>query len=139
MQNAKLACSLTGPDNRTRGGEPAFEKLGAKMKTPVIPKMVSSAPPAAPKHLEKPEAELWTALVEENDFPDVGSLAVLRTALEAHSRARRCREAIDKEGEAVKDRFDQLKPHPLLAAERDARAAFLSAMRMLSLDLAGVA
>ena len=50
---------------------------------------------------------------------------------------RRCREAIDRDGETVVDRFKQVKGHPLLAAERDARAAFLAGMRMLNLDIAG--
>jgi hypothetical protein len=48
---------------------------------------------------------------------------------------RRCRQAIDRDGEAVRDRWQQLKPHPLLSAERDARAAFLAAFRQLNLDL----
>jgi hypothetical protein len=37
---------------------------------------------------------------------------------------RRCRERIDREGEAVLDRWNQVKIHPLLAAENAARAAF---------------
>jgi hypothetical protein len=62
-------------------------------------------------------------------------LALLRTTLEAHQRTRHCREAIDRDGEALADRFGQLKPHPLLAAERDARSAFLAGMKALNLDL----
>jgi len=92
--------------------------------------------PRPPKHLESTERKLWNQLVSAFDFGDAASQAILRTALEAHMRARRCREAIDRDGEAVKDRFDQIKPHPLLAAERDARAAFISSMRSLNLDLA---
>jgi phage terminase small subunit len=90
-----------------------------------------------PAHLEKPEQKLWGDLTAEFTFTDAASTAMLTTALEAHMRARRCREKIDADGEAVTDRFGQVKPHPLLAAERDARAAFLSAMRTLNLDLAG--
>ncbi len=33
------------------------------------------------------------------------------------------------------DRFVQRKPHPLLAAERDARAQMLAALKALNLDL----
>ncbi|WP_445501109.1 P27 family phage terminase small subunit [Microvirga sp. G4-2] len=90
-----------------------------------------------PKHLDKPEKTLWRELMEPHRFEDAASLALLRTTLEAHRRVRKCREAIDSEGETVKDRFDQLKPHPLLGAERDARAAFLAGMRALNLDLSG--
>jgi phage terminase small subunit len=93
--------------------------------------------PAAPKHLESPERKLWTELTEQFAFADAASVAMLQVALESHMRARRCREKIDADGEAIQDRFGQTKPHPLLAAERDARAAFLSAMRTLNLDLAG--
>ena len=93
------------------------------------------APP--PDHLEQPEADLWTAILHDFAFNDPASLALLEEALSARQRARRCRQAIDRNGETVLDRFDQTKPHPLLAAERDARAAFLAAMRMLNLDIAG--
>src|SRR6476620_6722803 len=85
------------------------------------------APP--PAHLAPPEAELWPAILHDFDFSDPASLALLEEALSARQRARRCRERIDADGEAVLDRWKQVKPHPLLAAERDARAAFLAALR----------
>ncbi len=90
---------------------------------------------AVPKHLEPPERELWRGLLATFRLEDVASLSLLTTALEAHQRARRCREQVDRDGEAVRDRFGQVKPHPLLTAERDARAAYLAAMRALNLDL----
>ncbi len=102
------------------------------MLTKPRPGGTDSPPPA---HLEPVEQAMWLAFLAGHTFDDAASLAMLRTALEAHQRARRCREQIDRDGEAIKDRFGQLKPHPLLAAERDARAAFLSAMRALNLDL----
>ena len=97
------------------------------------PSVRSAAPP--PKHLKEPERTLWTDLNAQFAFSDAASLAILASALEAHARSRRCREAIDTAGESVRDRFGQVKPHPLLSAERDARAAFLAAMRALNLDL----
>lgn len=93
--------------------------------------------PVSPPHLAKPEADLWNSIVTEFTFEDPASLALLASALESHGRARRCRDSIDKVGELVRDRFGQAKPHPLLAAERDARSAFLTAMRLLNLDIAG--
>jgi hypothetical protein len=80
---------------------------------------------------------MWREILAEFTFDDVASLALLRSALEAHQRARRCRLIIDEDGETTCDRFKQLRAHPLLAAERDARAAFLAAMRTLNLDLGG--
>jgi hypothetical protein len=93
------------------------------------------APP--PAHLKDVERGMWSALVAEHSFDDVASLALLRTALEAHQRSRQCREAIDKDGATFKDRFQQIRVHPLMAAERDARAAFLQAVKALNLDLTG--
>lgn len=92
--------------------------------------------PSPPRHLEKPEATLWRDLAESFKFDDPASVSILSIALEAHQRARRCRQAIDRDGETVTDRFAQVRSHPLLSAERDARAAFLSAMKILNLDIA---
>jgi hypothetical protein len=80
---------------------------------------------------------MWTAIVRENFFDGEAALSILRSALEAHQRARTCREAVDRDGAIYRDRFDQPKPHPLIAAERDARAAFIAGMRALNLDLIG--
>jgi hypothetical protein len=76
---------------------------------------------------------LWVAITRENQFDGEASLALLRSALEAHQRMRTCRETIDKEGATYLDRFDQPKVHPLLATERDARSAFLAGLRALNL------
>jgi len=105
-------------------------------KTPTTTtRRARSTPP--PAHLAAPEAKLWRELAAEYSFSDPASLALLQSAMESHGRARKCREAVDADGETVLDRFQQVKPHPLLAAERDARAAFLQAMRLLRLDVAG--
>lgn len=111
-------------------------------KPRALPKRQRSAPPPrkprgvlAPRHLEAVERAMWRAITAEFLFADPASLALLRSALEAHQRARECRLAIDKDGLTTQDRFGQVRAHPLLAAERDARAAFLAAMRALNLDL----
>jgi P27 family predicted phage terminase small subunit len=112
------------------------------MKTPatlVFPGRMranKSTPP--PKHLERQERVLWNQIVGVYKFDDAASRSMLLAAMEAHQRARRCREVIDRDGETVTDRWGQLKPHPILNAERDARAAFIAAMKALNLDL-GVA
>ena len=91
----------------------------------------------APAHLEKPERELWTSLTRTYKFDDEGSLELLQSALEARMRSRRCRIAIDKEGEVWRDAKGNLRPHPLLNAERSARASFIGCMRLLRLDTTG--
>ena len=52
-------------------------------------------------------------------------------------RSRRCRIAIDKDGEVWRDAKGNLRPHPLLNAERSARASFIGCMRLLRLDTTG--
>jgi phage terminase small subunit len=101
------------------------------MKTPAKPHNL----PSPPRHLEKPEAALWRDFAKNFQFDDPAAIAILSVALEAHQRARRCRQAIDRDGETVTDRFAQVRPHPLISAERDSRAAFLSAMKILNLDI----
>lgn len=90
---------------------------------------------APPKHLERPEAALWRSIVAQFSFDDPASLELLTAAMEAKQRARRCRQIVDKDGERVVDRFGQLRVHPLIAAERDARAAFVRTVEALHLQL----
>jgi hypothetical protein len=91
----------------------------------------------APAHLEKPERDLWANIVRTFKFDDEGSLEILASALEARMRSRRCREAINKEGEVWRDHRGGLRPHPLLNAERSARSSYIGAMRLLRLDTSG--
>jgi len=77
------------------------------------------APP--PDHLEQPEADLWTAILHDFAFNDPASLALLEEALSARQRARRCRQAIDRKGETVLDRFDQTNQTPSAARRRARR------------------
>ena len=87
------------------------------------------------KHLEPPERRLHRDLCACADLGDPYSQKLLLTALEAHQRARKARELIDRDGMAVLDKFGQAKAHPLLCVERDSRAAFLTAMKMLNIDV----
>lgn len=90
---------------------------------------------SAPKHLS-PEASVWWSKLTAEFFigDDAGKL-LLQTALESFDRMRGCQSAIARDGELVKDRFEQLKAHPLLGAERDARSQMLAALKSLNLDL----
>lgn len=88
-----------------------------------------------PSHLSKEAKAIWRDIIEEYSIEDVAGLRILRVALEAYDRAQAAREAIDSEGMTVKDKFQQIKPHPLLPIERDSRAAFLAGLKALNLDL----
>jgi P27 family predicted phage terminase small subunit len=94
-----------------------------------------SNPPEPPDHLGEPERQIWAGVFRDFDLSTEASIAVLCTALEAHQRARECREAVARDGMTLEGRDGQLKVHPLVAAERDARAAWLAGIRALGLDL----
>jgi P27 family predicted phage terminase small subunit len=92
-------------------------------------------PPQPPSHLGELERAIWAGVFRDyNLSADVAS-AVLTTALEAHQRARECREAVFRDGMTVVGRDGQTKVHPLLAVERDARAQWLAGVKALGLEL----
>jgi hypothetical protein len=66
---------------------------------------------------------------------DDAGLLILSTAFEAFDRMREAQSAINRDGTTVVARFGQLKAHPLLPVERDARAQFLAGLKALNIDL----
>lgn len=90
--------------------------------------------PPAPKHLSPDAKKLWASILSIWAIVDSANLAVLQAGLEARDRADKARLRINRDGVIVKDRFGQDKPHPLLPAERDNRAAFLAALKQLGLE-----
>ena len=62
-------------------------------------------------------------------------LEVLRLFCEALDRLRDAQRRIQQDGPTYSDRFGQLKAHPLLAVERDARSQMLQALRALNLTV----
>jgi hypothetical protein len=99
------------------------------------PTTIRQATSTAPKHLDAQEAELYSQIVRAYGLRDEVSLRILEEGMASLQRARRAREAIDKDGMTMRDVKNQLKPHPLCAVERDARAAGLAAFRQLNLEL----
>ena len=89
----------------------------------------------APVHLSREARKIWKDLIAEYSIQDVADLRILRVALESFDRAQGAREAIDRDGMTITDKFLQIKPHPLLPIERDSRAAFLAGLKALNLDL----
>jgi P27 family predicted phage terminase small subunit len=94
-----------------------------------------AGPPAPPEHLGAPERQIWNDVLRDYELTARVSLAVLSTSLEAHQRAREARETIAREGMTIIGRDGQVKVHPLLAVERDARQAWLAGIRTLGLEL----
>jgi hypothetical protein len=91
----------------------------------------ATAPPA---HLSADGRRLWIDIQSAYQIDDPGGLVLLRVAAEALDRAERCRRLIDEQGEMLTVR-GMPRAHPALAAERDARAAIVRAIRNLNLDL----
>lgn len=89
----------------------------------------------APDHLSKEAAKIYSDLACEYSIEDVAGLRILEKAGEYFDRAKSASEQIEKDGMTISDKFGQIRPHPLLAAERDARAGFLAALKALNLDL----
>src|SRR5262245_21296639 len=97
----------------------AKKHLAAVLKPPVSPPL---AP--VPAGLSREGGEIWDQLIREYDIHDAAGFHVLRVGLEAHDRMRQAQTTIDREGASVKDRWGQVRAHPLLAVERDARHTF---------------
>ena len=102
------------------------------------PHLVAISPPPdvpqPPPHLGEPERAIWAYIVADWSGSRA-SFAVLTAGLEAHQRARECREIIGEEGMVVTGRDNQPRAHPLINAERDARRAFAQTFRQLGIKI----
>jgi terminase small subunit-like protein len=85
--------------------------------------------------LDETERQIWADVFVDFSLTTKAAHHILCSALEAHQRARECREAAKRDGLTATGRDGQLRPHPLLAAERDARQAWLAGIRTLGLEL----
>jgi P27 family predicted phage terminase small subunit len=104
----------------------------SKPKTATKPAAPKST---APKHLGAGARGMWDRLRKDYAIDDAAGLALLQAACESFERAQQARELIAKDGGPVmRDRFQQPKPHPAVAIERDARGQMISALRALRLE-----
>ncbi len=88
-----------------------------------------------PKHLSKAGQHLWMELQQEYNIDDKAGLLLLTTACEAFDRMKQAADIIKKEGLHLPDRFGQFKAHPCATIERDSRAAMMTAIKALNLDV----
>jgi P27 family predicted phage terminase small subunit len=91
--------------------------------------------PKPPKGLSAEARRLWRRLVEDYSIEDQAGELLLQTGLEAFDRMRLAQEQIKRDGQTSTDRFGQVKAHPLLVVERDARSAMVQSLKALNLDL----
>ena len=94
---------------------------------------ISPRGPNPPAHLSEDAAGWWR--VVNRDYALEGHhLKLLQSAAESWDRSQEARGILDREGVVVLDRFGQPKVHPAVSVERDARMAFIRAVRTLDLD-----
>ena len=93
-------------------------------------------PPTAPQHLSKAATTLYAAVLTSYAL-EPHHVAVLVKALEAFDRAEAARAVIERDGILTTSRLGEVKASPAIAIERDSRAAFLSALKQLGLDIEG--
>jgi P27 family predicted phage terminase small subunit len=109
------------------------------IEPPVLRPQLTAVPKATrrqpPSHLGPEECGIWKHVFAEFEIRTATAADVLVVTLEAHQRARECREVVSREGMTVTGRDNQQKVHPLLAVERDARAQFLAGIKQLGLEL----
>ncbi len=89
----------------------------------------------APKHLARATRKWFRDVVGTWGLEE-HHIRILIGACEAWDRGVQAREVIDREGLTFEDRFGAPRARPEIAVERDARIAFLRAVRELDLDVA---
>lgn len=95
----------------------------------------SNGLPRAPVGLSSAAKRLWRGLVQEYGLDDTAGLVILTAGLEAYDRAAAAKVLLDRDGPTITDRWDQQKVHPAASVERDSRAAWMSALKQLNLDI----
>ena len=93
--------------------------------------MTPSTPPA---HLSRSTKTWWSEVVSTYEL-ESHHLRVLQAACEAWDRCQQARRAVSKLGLLVLDRYGSHRINPAVNVERDARTAFLRAVRELDLDI----
>ena len=92
-------------------------------------------PANPPKSLSTEAKTWWKKLVKDYEIDDSAGLLLLQTALESFDRMHGAQQAIASDGATIRDWFEQVRAHPMITVERDARAAMLTALKSLNLDL----
>jgi phage terminase small subunit len=84
----------------------------------------------------RPEAKREAKrLIQEYCISDAGGLVLIQTFADAYTAELNAQDIVNYEGLTIKDRFDQVKAHPLLTVIRDCRAQKMAALKSLNLDL----
>ncbi|TVS18132.1 MAG: hypothetical protein EA417_04330 [Gammaproteobacteria bacterium] len=97
--------------------------------------LATTETPPAPADLAGEGLELWNGVASEYGICDAGGLQLLAAAARAAQRAQEARQAIERDGLLVSDRFGVLRAHAAVRIEQDARSQMLQALKQLHLDV----
>jgi P27 family predicted phage terminase small subunit len=89
--------------------------------------------PQPPAHLSQSAAQWWQAVVERYELQE-HHLRLLQLCCEAWDRGQTAREQLDREGLTTVGAEGNIRSHPCIAIERDARLAVARLVRELDLD-----
>lgn len=95
---------------------------------------MKKSPTSSPKGYSAEARRLWRDVVEGWTL-DPPALTILDVACRSLMRCREAQALITRDGPVVTDRFQQKKPHPSVAQERDAMQTLLRSLRALNLDI----
>lgn len=85
-----------------------------------------------PDHLSAAAVALYGDLAATCRLETERDRQRLLAAVELWQRAEDCRLKIEADGVTILDRFEQVKPHPLLIAERSSRVAYSRLLESMS-------
>lgn len=113
-----------------------FQRAVPRTPTPKARKQLEPIKPdlTPPSHLSESAQSWWQSAVKEYVL-EPHHLRLLQLAGEAWDRAQTARAVIDKDGITFKDDRNNIRAHPAIAIERDARTGFARLVRELDLDV----
>lgn len=91
----------------------------------------STVVPMAPAGLSAASKEIWRRIHAEYEIADVPRLELLESALRSRDTAEKARQTLEKDGLTFVDKHGQPRAHPAAAIHRDARAQYVSTLRVL--------
>ena len=100
-----------------------------------IPRRRTRATLVSLRGLSSAHQRRFRLLVDEYGIEDRAGQEVLVCGLRSLMQAEACETAIAADGLTLRDRFGQVRSHPLLPAARDHRAAWQAALRQLNFEI----
>jgi len=94
---------------------------------------MSKSAPKPPAHLSAATRRWWSSVAADFEL-EPHHLRLLTLAGEAWDRCVQAREQVALEGIMYRNRFNEPRPHPAVAIERDSRLAFARMIREIGLD-----